>query len=280
MRATIIVCSVISAITFVVFGGLFNAVTSGLGFDTLAPYNEPFRVVATFIGDVPGIALALAALGLALYDSARRGGVAWFIALLIWPLVPLLAASLMFAGVLAEVIYWFIPLAFIPLAPLLYALAAPRVVAVVPAPAPVPAAPRMSPAASPLGFSLFIGILALVAVSGGLFLFPGFHATNTPAQSGPPALTVTQTSAAANCASGSYPPLTLANTGTTMLQWTAQSDDPAVTANPTQGSLAPSASVTITLSGQTTAPDVIVRFLASGQPSVPAKFGCQAGASK
>ena len=89
-----------------------------------------------------------------------------------------------------------------------------------------------------------------------------------------------QTSATADCASGAYPPITVTNSSAQTRQWTAKSQDPSVTAAPAAGSLAPGASVTITLSGKTSATNVIVQFLSGDQASVPAKVGCQAGASK
>jgi hypothetical protein len=125
---------------------------------------------------------------------------------------------------------------------------------------------------------VFIGILVVVVVGGGALLFPRPSSGNT-GPSGPPALTVTQSASSADCANGTYPTVTLTNTGSHTLQWTASSQDSNVTASPSSGSLAPGGSATVSFSGKTSAPDVIVQFQAGGQ-GAPAKFGCQSGASK
>jgi hypothetical protein len=277
MRAIIITFSIIGGVALFLLGGLLNAVSSGLGLDVLAPYNDPGRVVATFIGDLPGFVLALAGLGSALYDAARRGASGWFIGLLVWPMIPLVAASLMYAGALAYAIDWFVPLAFIPLGPLLYGLMA------LPAPAAIPAPPAvvgaLPGARPPVRFFVFVGLLVLVTLAGGALLFVPNLQPGATTPSGPPALQVVEPSATANCANGMYPPVTLTNTGAQMLQWTAKSQDPNVTANPSEGSLAPGASAQVAFTGKTTAADVIVQFVTAGGRGV-AKFGCQPGAGK
>ena len=281
MRTIVIICSLISAVALVVLSSFLNFL-GGFRFDFATPYNDPVRVVATFIGAAPGFGLALTALGFALYDAARRGGVGWFIALLAWPFVPLLAASLMFLGVLAHSTDWYLALALAPLAPLVYALVAPAVPSAAPAAPAAPAVPTPT-SAQPVSTSrsrlaVFVGVLAAVALGGGVLLFPGPPSSAAPG--GSPALQVAQTSATADCASGAYPPITVTNSSAQTRQWTAKSQDPSVTAAPAAGSLAPGASVTITLSAKTSATNVIVQFLSGDQASVPAKFGCQAGASK
>lgn len=272
MRTVVIVCSIVSAVALIVLGGFLNFL-GGFRIDFATPYNDPVRVVATFIGAAPGFGLALTGLGFALYDAARRGGVGWFIALLAWPFVPLLAASLMFVGVLAYPTDWYLALAFLPLAPLVYALVAPSAASAVPAPTRAQSVPT-----SRSRLAVFVGVLVAVVLGGGVLLFPGPPSSAAP--SAPSSLRVTQLSATADCASDTYPPITLANTGAQTLQWAAKSQDASVTATPAGGSLAPGASVTVTLSGKTSATNVIVQFLDGGQASVPAKFGCQASASK
>ena len=275
MRTIVIVCSIISAVALVILGSFLNFL-GGFRIDFATPYNDPVRVVATFIGAAPGFGVALTGLGLALYDAARRGGVGWFIALLAWPFVPLLAASLMFLGVLAHSTGWYLAFAFVPLAPLVYALVAPAAASTAPAvPAPT-STPPISIARSRL--AVFVGVLTAVVVGGGVLLFPGPPSSAAPG--GPPALQVTQTSAVADCANGAYPPITVTNSSAQTQQWTAKSQDPSISATPAGGSLAPGASVTITLSGKTSATNIIVQFLDGNQASVPAKFGCQASASK
>jgi hypothetical protein len=276
MRTIVIVCSIISAAALVVLGGFLNFL-GGFRIDFATPYDDPVRVVATFIGAAPGFGVALTGLGVALYDAARRGGVGWFIALLAWPFVPLLAASLMFLGVLAHPTDWYLAFAFVPLAPFVYVLVAPAPSPTSPASVvSVPASAQLT-AASRSRLAAFVGVLAVVVVSGVVLLFPGPPSSAAPG--GPPALQVTQTSAVADCASGSYPSITVTNSSAQIQQWTAKSQDPSVSAAPAGGSLAPGASVTVSLSGTTSATSVIVQFLDGNQTSVPAKFGCQAGAS-
>jgi hypothetical protein len=277
MRTTIITFSIVAAITLIVFGGLLNAISSGLGIDTLAPYNEPIRVVWTLIGDVPGFAFALAGMGYAFYDAARRGVTRWFMGLLVWPVVPLVAASLMYAGALSYAIYWFVPLAFLPLASLLYGIIAlPATAAILPPPAAIggPLATR-----SPARFLAFVGLLVLVALGGGAFLLAPNVQPASSAPGGPPALQVTQTTATADCANGIYPTVTLTNTGAQALHWTAKSQDPNVATAPAAGSLAPFATAQVTLTGKSIAADVIVQFTSDAGSGV-AKFSCQTGASK
>lgn len=266
MRALIITFSLFAIGALVVVGGFVNAI-SGFGFDYSIPYNAPVRVVATFIGDTPGFAFALASMGYALYDAARRGLLRWFIGLLVWPVAPLVAASLMYSGSLAYAINWFLPLALLPLAALLYGI-------IVPAAVPVSAgAPLVMP--SPARYAVFVSVLVIVALAGGaLLLIPNLQPAASPTQSVPPALQVITSSANADCANGVYPPVTLENLGAQTLQWTATSQDASVTANPPAGSLAPGASAQVTLSGKTSAPDVIVQF-GTGASGGVAKFSCQ-----
>jgi hypothetical protein len=274
MRRTIIVLilSIVSAVLIFVVGGLFNAI-SGFGFDYSPPYNDPIRVVATLIGSAPGLAVALTALGFALYDASRRGGVIWIIGLLAWPVVPIVEASLMFAGALAFPIYWFLPLVLLPLAPLVYALAAPRAASAAPDSGLAGAAARPR-------LMVFVGVLSVAVVaSAAILVFPLTQAVaNT--QGSPPALRVSQASATADCANGVYPSVTLTNAGSQTLQWSASSQDSNVVASPPSGSLAPSASTTVTLSGKTSAASVIVQFSAGGVEANVAKFGCGSGGAK
>jgi len=170
----------------------------------------------------------------------------------------------------------------VPLAPFVYALVAPAAASAISAASAAPAIPAPT-GAQPMPTSrsrlaMFVGVLTAVVVGGAVLLFPGPPSSAAPG--GPPALQVTQTSAVADCANGSYPPITVTNSGAQTLQWTAKSQDPSVSATPGGGSLAPGASATVTLSGKTSATSVIVQFLDGSQASVPAKFGCQASASE
>lgn len=264
MRAKVIVMSITSAVCVVLLGGLLNAIT-GLPLDISPAYNAPIRVVSTLLGAAPGFILGLIGLGYALYDAARRGGVGWFSVLLVWPFVPLTAAGLMFSGVFAYATLWLLALAFVPLAALMYALTAPST-------------------SGTLGgiarsrLVVFVSVLLLVALGSTALLLSGRQGGSTVVP-GPPALQVTQSGSQADCARGTYPAITLTNTGKQALKWAAKSQDPNVTAVPVSGSLAPGTSITVSLTGATQAPDVIVQFQSGGQTAGTAKFGCQAGAS-
>lgn len=269
MRTRIIVFSLVSSVVIVLLASLLNAL-SGLPLDIAPAYNDPVRVVLTLIGAAPGFSLGLVGIGFALYDAARRSGAGWFIGLLVWPFVPLLASNLMFAGVLAYATQWFLALAFVPLAALMYGIAAQPSAPPAGATAPMPA--------SQSRLVVFVSVLVLVALGGALLLTGPRGSTSVPP--GPPVLQVTQNGATANCASGAYPTVTLLNRGGQALTWKANTQNPNVTATPSSGTLAPGASVTVSLSGATNAPDVIIRFQASDQTTAVAKFGCQSGASK
>jgi hypothetical protein len=263
MRIRVIVLSIVSVVAVVFLGSLLNFL-GWFRLDYALPYNNPIVVVATLAGVAPGFIAGLIGLGFALSDATRRGGGGWFIGLLAWPFVPILAAGLMFTGVLAHATSWFLALAFVPLGPLAYALAA-----------PTSAAPA---AASRSRLAAFVGVLVLVALGGAALVYPGFQGGSSVSPA--PTLQVTQSGSAATCASGAYPAITVTNTGRQALQWTANTQDAKVTATPSGGSLAPGASVTVSLGGATSAPAVIVQFRVDSQTAGVAKFGCQSGASR
>jgi hypothetical protein len=270
MRTRVIVLSIVSAVAVVLLGSVLNFL-GWFRFDYALPYNDPVVVVATLAGVAPGFIVGLIGLGVALSDAARRGGGVWFIALLAWPFVPVLAAALMFTGVLAHATSWFVALAFVPLAPLAYALTAPSA-----GTAPTGDIPAAAPSRSRL--AAFVGVLVLVVLGGAALLYPGLQGGSS-VPPGAPALQVTQNGSAATCAGGTYPAITVTNAGKQALQWTANTQDVNVTATPSDGSLAPGASVTVSLGGATRAPAVIVQFRAGSQTAGTAKFGCQSGAS-
>jgi hypothetical protein len=270
MRTKVVVCSMVSAVAIVLFGSVLNFL-GWFRFDYALPYNDPVVGVATLAGVAPGFIVGLMGLGVALSDAARRGGGGWFIGLLAWPFIPVRAAALMFTGVLAHATSWFVGLAFVPLAPLAYAFTAPPAGA-----APTGDTPAAAPSRSRL--AAFVGVLVLVTLGGAALLYPG-RQSGSSVPPGAPALQVTQNGSAAICAGGTYPAITLTNAGQQALQWTANTQDAHVTATPSGGSLAPGASVTVSLGGATSAPAVIVQFRAGSQTAGTAKFGCQSGAS-
>jgi len=259
MRAFIITFSSIALGLLIVLGPVSN-VWSGWQIDVPTPYNYPSRVAGTLLGDAPGLIFALAGLGYALYDAAQRNAPRWFIALLIWPVIPLLAASLMYARALSYAIFWFAPLALIPLASFIYGLIAAS-------PGQRPAAP----APAPRRYVTFVGFLAAVTVALGAFLI-----TPPPADSvlvSPPVLQVSTQQSSANCAKGIYPQITLANVGSQVINWTARSQD--VTITPASGTLAPNSEMQVALEGTSPARQVNIQFTPDIGTGSVITFYCQ-----
>jgi len=263
MRTKVITFSIVSVVAVVLLGSLLNFL-GWFRIDFALPYNDPIVVVLTLVGIAPGFAAGLVGLGFAVSDAARRGGGGWRIALLAWPFVPIVTAGLMFTGVLTHETNWFLALAFVALAPLAYALA-------------VPARGTLADA-SRSRLVAFVGVLVLVALGGAALLYPGVHG-GSAVPPGAPALRVTQDSSTATCAGGAYPAITLVNMGAQPLQWAANTQDANVTATPSDGSLTPGASVTVSLGGATSASAVIVLFQVGSQTEGTAKIGCHSGAS-
>jgi len=94
VKRAVLILSLIAPILMFVIGGFFFA-ASGFGIDFEAPPTSPQRVVGALIGYIPGLVLAIVALALSLSATARSRQVGWFIGLLVWPVVPLVAAVLM-----------------------------------------------------------------------------------------------------------------------------------------------------------------------------------------
>lgn len=269
MRAFIITFSSIAFALLLILGPIFN-LFSGWQIDVPTPYNYPTRVVGTLLGVTPGLIFALGGLGAALYDAAQPNAKRWFIALLLWPVIPLLAASLMFAGALSYAGLWFAPLAFLPFAPFLYGLVAASVGVRPLVPWPV------APAPTPRRYLTFVSILAAVTVVlGALLLTPAPQSLVGPVPVSPPVLEVGPLRTNADCAKGIYPQVNLANVGTQTFTWTAQSQDPNVTLTPASGTLAPNSTMDVALEGATSARQVNVQFTPSIGLGFTAEFICQ-----
>jgi hypothetical protein len=263
MRAYIVTFSSIAFALLIALGVVFNLL-SGWQIDVPSPYNYPPRVVGTLLGDAPGLIFALAGLGYALYDAARRNATRWFIALLIWPVIPLLAASLMFAGALSYAGLWFVPLALITLAPFIYGI-----IAASPGPRPAPLAP------APRRYITFVGILATVTVVlGALLIAPVPQSLAGPELVSPPVLQVNPLQTGASCAKGIYPQVTLANVGAQTITWTARSQDPNVTVTPSSGTLAPNSAMQVALEGATSARQVKIQFTPNIGTGFTTEFIC------
>jgi len=264
MRAYIITFSSI-AFALLIFLGSFSNLLSGWQIDVPSPYNYPPRVVGTLLGDAPGLLFALAGLGYALYDAAQRHAPRWFMALLIWPVIPLLASSLMFAGALSYAGLWFAPLALLPLAPFLYGIFA--------------ASPGLRPAApapAPRRYLAFVGVLAIVTLAlGALLVAPPPESLVGPVLVSPPVLQVDPIQTNADCARGIYPQVNLANVGTQTITWTAQSQDPHVTVVPASGTLAPNSATDVALEGASSAHKVTIQFSPNVGIDMTSEFICQ-----
>jgi hypothetical protein len=132
--------------------------------------------------------------------------------------------------------------------------------------------------------------IAMGAVLATLVALTAISSATTPASgqaSGPPQLVITEASApATDCLRGTYPLVTITNSGGGTLVWSAQADPATpVTITPASGSLGPGQQQTVTVSGvfrSTTAhPSVIVTFTqqglsdqASGQGNQAVSFSC------
>jgi hypothetical protein len=119
MKRTVLILSLVAPVVLFVAGGFFFA-ASGFGFDVGRPYNDPYVVGATLVGFTPGLALAVVALGMRLYATARDRQVGWFIGLLVWPVVPIVAGVLMLDGAVGYSGSWWLAGVFVPLATLIY----------------------------------------------------------------------------------------------------------------------------------------------------------------
>jgi hypothetical protein len=197
-------------------GGLLNAI-SGFGFDVANPYNEPYRVLATLLGAAPGLALALTAQGIALYDSARRDGKSWLIGLLIWPVALIVEACLMFAGALAFPDYWFLPLVALPLAPLVYTMTTPKLANS----SPTPGSDLKGTTARP-GLIVFWSVLTILMLVSLVGLVVPQVVSSASAASGQRSLQVMPSGSTADCANSSYPSITLSNSSSQTVQWSAR----------------------------------------------------------
>lgn len=264
MRAFIITYSSIAFALLLVLGP-FSNLLSGWQIDVPTPYNFPSRVVGTLLGDTPGLLFSLAGLGYALYDTAQRHAPRWFMALFIWPVIPLLASSLLFAGALSYAGLWFAPLALLPLAAFLYGVAAAS-----------PSTRPVATASAPGRYWPSVGVLAAVTVTlGAVLLAPAPESVVGPVPVSPPVLQVSPLQTNADCAKGIYPQLYLANVGAQTFTWTAQSQDPHVTVTPANGTLAPNSTTHVALEGATSAHQVNIQLRPSIGTGFTAEFMCQ-----
>src|SRR5215472_10514041 len=112
------------------------------------------------------------------------------------------------------------PLVALPLAPFVYALATSKLADSSPNPgsdlAGRIARPRL------IAFWSVLTVLILVSLVG--LIVPQFL-TSANAASGQPSLQVMPSGSAADCANGSYPPITLSDNGPQTVQWSASSQD-------------------------------------------------------
>jgi hypothetical protein len=167
---------------------------------------------------------------------------------------------------------WWLAAVFLPLSTLIYGAIGP---------APVTDAGSQGASASSRSlapFLGFVGVLTLVTVLGFMTLVRGaLPFTSPPAATptiGPAALSVRTGDSAANCATGSYPTVTVTNTTQQTVSWAASVNDTGVTVTPLTGSLDAGASTTITISGRaTTTTFFTVTFTAQGSQAL-ARIAC------
>jgi hypothetical protein len=274
VKRTVLILSLIAPILMFVIGGFFFA-ASGFGIDFEAPPTSPQRVVGALIGYIPGLLLTLIALALSLTATARSRQTGWFVGLLLWPVVPILAAVLMVTGLVGLSDSWWLAAVFLPLSTLIYS-------AIGPAPVTDVDPQRASASSSSLApFLGFVGVLTLVTVLGFTPLIRGALPFTSPPVAtptiGPAALSVRMGDGAANCATGSYPTVTISNTTQQAVSWSASVNDAGVTVTPASGSLDAGASTEVRISGQATATTFFtVTFTAQGAQAL-AKIACVSG---
>jgi hypothetical protein len=121
-------------------------------------------------------------------------------------------------------------------------------------------------------------VLALVTVLGFATLVrgaPPFSPLPAPTPTvGPPALTVRVGDSTANCATGSYPAVTITNATQQTVSWSASVNDPGITVSPASGTLAPGAIASVAIAGHATARTFFtIIFSALGSQSI-AKIAC------
>jgi hypothetical protein len=277
MKRAVLILSLAAAIVLFIGGGLLFTL-SGFGFDTVAPPNDPIVVRATFIGFVPGLATEAIALGISLPAMARSRYISWFIGLLVWPLVPIVAGVLMLTGVVGYTGSWWLAFVFLPLATLIFGAIGPvphrsALVGTDPNPAlHPPESPSRVKAGSGGRFIVFVSILSLVTVLGFATLVLGMQSSPASVAGSSP-LGVQVATGVASCLAGTYPAVTVVNTGGQAVSWSASSTDPAIHVSPSSGSLGPGESTTVTISGKTAAQFIFIGFNAQGTQSA-AKIPC------
>ncbi len=275
VKLVVLILSLFDLLILYAASGFYVALTFGMIYEDRPP--SPQRILVGLVVSLPGIAIALVALALSLVATARSRQSSWFVGLLVWPAVPILAAVLMATGAVAFPGLWWMSAYAMPLATLIYGAIGPAPLA---AAGPSGAAGGSTPrSATPLvPFLGFVGVLALVTVLGFATLVRGalpFSPLPAPAATiGPAALSVRVGEGTANCAAGSYPTVTITNTLQQAVSWSAQVNDAGVTVTPASGSLDAGASTTVTLSGRATTPTFFtVTFTAQGSQNL-AKIAC------
>ena len=281
MKRAVLILSLVAPVLLFVIGGFFFAV-SGFGFDYEAPPTSLQRIIGALIGYIPGLVLAFIALGLSLSATVRSQHFGWFVGLLVWPVVPIVAAVLMVTGTVGFSDSWWLAVLFVPLATLIYGAFGPAPLnTALPHGIPGTTAqpPDMVHPTTPLApFLAFVGVLALVTLLGFTTLVRGaLPFSSLPAAAptvGPPALSVFVGEGAANCAAGSYPTVTITNTGHQTVSWSARANNSGVTVTPASGSLAAGASTTVMISGRATTASVFtITFTVQGSQAL-AKIAC------
>ncbi len=276
IKLIVLILSLIDLLVCYVAGGFYVALSFGMIYRDRPP--SPQQIMVGLVVLLPGLAIALVALALSLVATARSRQFGWFVGLLVWPAVPILAAVLMATGTVAFSGLWWMSAYAMPLATLIYGAIGP---------APLTTAgpsgaegggvtPRSSAPLVP--FLGFVDALMLVTVLGFATLVrgaPPFSPLPAPtATVGSAVLSVRVGEGAVNCATGSYPAVTITNTLQQPVSWSARANDSGVTVTPASGSLDAGASTTVTLSGQATTPTFFtVTFTAQGSESL-AKIAC------
>src|SRR5262245_59359071 len=121
----------------------------------MLPPTSPRRIVGALIGYIPGLVLTLIALALSLTATARSRQTGWFVGLLLWPVVPILAAVLMVTGLVGLSDSWWLAAVFLPLSTLIYSAIGP---------APVTEAGPQGASASSGSLAPFLGFVGVLTL--------------------------------------------------------------------------------------------------------------------
>ncbi|HET8841149.1 MAG TPA: hypothetical protein VFN35_06745 [Ktedonobacteraceae bacterium] len=241
MRHIIWILSFIAPIITLFLGTFFNFLGS-FGFDYRIAYDDPYNIIVTSIGLLPGVTLALIGLGMGIFDASRNHQGLWLWGQAAWPLIIILFDILFFQNAILGQ-FWWTPLITLSLPALLYGS---------------PASQQTAP--TPRKGYRFVAILSAVVLAGIMIMLlsPTFQYSPPPSM-----LAANAAGTNADCAHATYPLITLQNMSGAAVTWKAKSltyDNAPLSLTPASGSLAAHGTVEVRVSGKTTGAVVSIQF--------------------